>query len=94
MGVGQEVRSPEGRGGEIQDGSSGICLLPALVPVPAGGGGRGVATMAWAKEMSTDGWQRWEQGLVDCKLSIMAQIISILRRALCTMPRKSNTLKG
>lgn len=53
-----------------------------------------MATMAWAKEMSTDGWQRWEQGLVDCKLSIMAQIISILRRALCTMPRKSNTLKG
>lgn len=41
-----------------------------------------------------DRQQRWEKGLVDCKLSIMAQIISILRRALCTMPRKSNTLKG
>lgn len=43
------------------------------------------------REMSTG---PMEKGLVDCKLSIMAQIISILRRALCTMPGKSNTLKG
>lgn len=35
-----------------------------------------------------------EQGLVDCSLSITAQIISILHSALCTVLGKSNTLKG
>lgn len=43
--------------------------------------------VAGAREMSRGQWQRREKELVDCKLSIMAQIISILRRALCTMPR-------
>lgn len=59
-------------------------------PLPGGE----MAMVAWGREMSGGRWQRREKGLVDCKLSIMAQIISILRRALCTMPRKSNTLKG
>lgn len=38
--------------------------------------------------------QPLEQGLVDCSLSITAQIISILHSALCTVLGKSNTLKG
>lgn len=61
---------------------------PMAPPLPAGE----VAEVAWARERCQRG--RWEKGLVDCKLSIMAQIISILHRALCTMPGKSNTLKG
>ena len=83
-----------GEAGKSINGSQ-LCLLlpgPLLPPHP----GRQGKWPWWPgqERCQRERWQRWEKGLVDYKLSIMAQIISILRRALCTLRRKSNTLKG
>lgn len=71
-------------GGGVQAVSASTQPHSTTPPLPAAGE---VAMVAGAREMSQGQWWRREKGLVDCKLSIMAQIISILRRALCTMPR-------
>lgn len=71
-------------GGGVQAVSASTQPHSTTPPLQAAGE---VAMVAGAREMSQGQWWRREKGLVDCKLSIMAQIISILRRALCTMPR-------
>lgn len=88
-GLSQEVRGRESHGG-IK-----LCLLPSSpTALPHSCWMEKWPWWPGQERCQRDQWQRWEKGLVDCKLSITAQIISILRRALCTMPRKSNTLKG
>ena len=91
---GARAEPQEERQGNLSVGPSSCLLLPSplLLPHPCWQG-----KWPWwpgQERCQRERWQRWEKGLVDYKLSIMAQIISILRRALCTLPRKSNTLKG
>ena len=87
-------RARRGEAGKSTDRSK-LCLLPpSPIPLPHPCWQGKWPRWPGQERCQRERWQRWEKGLVDCKLSIMAQIISILRRALCTMPRKSNTLKG